>query len=462
MDQKYEFHYMTNFVKEFGPFFRMPYCLFEGNNGYDPCFDNLSAIEKLLYGMLLNRANLIAKGNDLDNVNSLGGKDEKGRIYVTWGLGNIAKQLGCTSRAVWSYMKNLKDHGLIDNVYQNRGVLSHIYVRSIFTAQTNVNEPNDTDDSSGKNPDNGEEKPDTKTPDYGKNFNSNDYTNPNYRKNFNSSENDTNHPIEDDFQNTSDDDSNYGNNFNSNEDANPDYGKNFNSDESIDSNYGKNFNSGENDDVQDYGNKFHSNDDDDSDYGKNFHSGMENNSTVQMKNFPQSPHTYKRKENNQKNQSIDRSDMIETDEQTDTEDFNILSQYQELKAEVRNNLSYDSIIKDENCNYRDLLISLCNVITDKIWEAMSSTDGKVKMGRAEFPSGAVIDRFLELRRAHLENVIEAAEGRVDSNPLAYYLISLYNAPISASFQTSKTAKKTNLVTIAASKRNKRKKTNGIT
>ena len=98
-------------------FFRIPCALMT-----DACFSDLSAEAKLLYGLLLDRTSLSEKN---------GWRDEQGRVYIYFTVGEIGKALGCGKGKSLRLLRELEAGtgvGLIECVRQGLGKPNRIYV----------------------------------------------------------------------------------------------------------------------------------------------------------------------------------------------------------------------------------------------------------------------------------------------------------------------------------------------
>ena len=85
-------------------FYRVPKVLFT-----EECFWNVSTDAKLLYGILLDRMNLSARNNWLD---------EEGRVYIIFTIEEIKGALGCAEKKAVKLLDELeKKCGLICNTF---------------------------------------------------------------------------------------------------------------------------------------------------------------------------------------------------------------------------------------------------------------------------------------------------------------------------------------------------------
>lgn len=86
----------------------------------------LSLNAKLLYGLLLNRSMLSQKNN---------WTDEKGRIYVTYTVSQMAENLDRSQRTAQAALGELDAAGLIHRIHQGRNRPNRIYVLQPDTMQ---------------------------------------------------------------------------------------------------------------------------------------------------------------------------------------------------------------------------------------------------------------------------------------------------------------------------------------
>lgn len=116
-------------------FFKMPRQLID-----DPRFKSLSAIAKLLYGMLLDRMSLSARN---------GWHDDTGRVYIYYTVKEVCQDIGCGRNKAMRLLAELdtvKGIGLIERIKQGQGKPDKIFVEKISvhedTGISNTAEPN--------------------------------------------------------------------------------------------------------------------------------------------------------------------------------------------------------------------------------------------------------------------------------------------------------------------------------
>lgn len=80
-------------------FYRIPKVLFEAERVKD-----ISTDAKLLYGLMLDRMQLSAKNQWLD---------EKGRVYIYYTVKQIMNSLSCSNKTVTKLLHELEQSGLI-------------------------------------------------------------------------------------------------------------------------------------------------------------------------------------------------------------------------------------------------------------------------------------------------------------------------------------------------------------
>lgn len=85
-----------------------------------PRYKNVSAVAKLLYGLLLDRTHLSVMNGWLD---------ENGRYYVYYSVDSAAEDLCCERKKVMRLFNELADNDLIKKVKQKNGRANRIYVR---------------------------------------------------------------------------------------------------------------------------------------------------------------------------------------------------------------------------------------------------------------------------------------------------------------------------------------------
>ncbi len=101
-------------------FYRIPKVLFT-----DSRFRNLSPEAKTLYGILLDRMNLSARNNWLD---------EEGRVYIIYTIEEIMADLSCGNKKAVSLLTELTKVGLIERRRQGLGKPNLIYVGNFITS----------------------------------------------------------------------------------------------------------------------------------------------------------------------------------------------------------------------------------------------------------------------------------------------------------------------------------------
>ena len=116
-------------------FFKMPHQLFDV-----PCFKSLSAVAKLLYGMLLDRMSLSARN---------GWHDGAGRVYIYYTVKEVCQDIGCGRNKAMRLLAELdtvKGIGLIERIKQGQGKPDKIFVKKISVHEdaeiSNMAEPN--------------------------------------------------------------------------------------------------------------------------------------------------------------------------------------------------------------------------------------------------------------------------------------------------------------------------------
>ena len=106
-------------------FYRIPKTLFA-----DEQFRNLSIESKLLYGILLDRMELSARNNWLD---------DKGRVYIIFTIEEVMEHLGCANKKAVSLLAELeKKAGLIERKRQGLGKPNLIYVKNFVTPDRHI------------------------------------------------------------------------------------------------------------------------------------------------------------------------------------------------------------------------------------------------------------------------------------------------------------------------------------
>ena len=122
-------------------FYRIPKLLFT-----HPSFKGMSTEAKTLYGILLDRMNLSAKNNWID---------EEGRVYIIFTVDEIMEALGCAEQKAIKLLSELDTKaGLIERKRQGLGKPNLIYVKNFISglpksqgSNTDINntEMSDTD-----------------------------------------------------------------------------------------------------------------------------------------------------------------------------------------------------------------------------------------------------------------------------------------------------------------------------
>ena len=99
---------------------------------------------------------------------------------------------------------------------------------------------------------------------------------------------------------------------------------------------------------------------------------------------------------------------------------------------IRKNIDYDAMMSDIHFTDKERFDGLFDLICDIV----RSSHKTVRIGGEDIPLPRVRERFFKLKAKHLVGVINRASYDVDDgiikNPRAYYLTSLYNAPITFS------------------------------
>ena len=90
------------------------------NEGYS----SLSCDEKMLYMLLLNRANISAKNTKFF-------QDSKG-VFIFYSNKQIQNHLHCSNKTAIKFLTNLESAGLIRKEYQKQGLPLKIYVNDVF------------------------------------------------------------------------------------------------------------------------------------------------------------------------------------------------------------------------------------------------------------------------------------------------------------------------------------------
>ena len=105
-------------------FYRVPKILFSEHE-----FSGLSTEAKMLYGLMLDRMQLSAKNNWVD---------EQGRIYIFFKIESIMAALSCGNKKACSLLAELDDRkgiGLISRIKQGMGRPDRIYVHKCITEE---------------------------------------------------------------------------------------------------------------------------------------------------------------------------------------------------------------------------------------------------------------------------------------------------------------------------------------
>lgn len=111
-----KFDYFYEEQSESYSFYRTPKVFFT-----DQRYSTLSALAKILYGLLLDRVSLSYRNKWID---------ENGRIYVYMTISSIEKALGKCHQKSIKILNELDDFGLIERVKQGQGRPSRIYVKN--------------------------------------------------------------------------------------------------------------------------------------------------------------------------------------------------------------------------------------------------------------------------------------------------------------------------------------------
>lgn len=115
-----QFEYFLEKQNEQFEYYRIPKLLFRERD-----FSGLSAEAKLLYGIMADRMGLSGRN---------GWKDEKGRIYVYYPIGEVKRMFHCGNDKAVKIVKELdvkEGIGLIETVRQGQGKPSRIYIKKI-------------------------------------------------------------------------------------------------------------------------------------------------------------------------------------------------------------------------------------------------------------------------------------------------------------------------------------------
>ena len=93
---------------------------------------NISSTSKLLYALLLNRANLSQKN---------GWEDEKGHVFVVYPLDELAHDMDKGLTAIKAALKELRKQGLLERARPEFGRANHLYVKIPLGADRVGNPP---------------------------------------------------------------------------------------------------------------------------------------------------------------------------------------------------------------------------------------------------------------------------------------------------------------------------------
>ncbi len=108
--------FITKDTKLLPPFIPVPQFLWE-----EP-FKGLSVEAKLLYGLILSRAEL-SKQKGLT--------DKAGRVFIYFSLINVMEQLSCGEQKASRLMKELSAHGLIERKHQGCGKPCTVFPKQV-------------------------------------------------------------------------------------------------------------------------------------------------------------------------------------------------------------------------------------------------------------------------------------------------------------------------------------------
>lgn len=100
------------------------YAILPLNLIYDEKYNTLSSNEKLLYALLLNRANCSRK-----NLKKF--YDDKNGLFVFFSIKQIQDNLNCSKKSAVQMLKNLEKAELIKKEYQKNGLPVKIYVTDL-------------------------------------------------------------------------------------------------------------------------------------------------------------------------------------------------------------------------------------------------------------------------------------------------------------------------------------------
>ena len=88
----------------------------------DKTFSDMQNWVKITYGFLLDRMQLSAKNNWID---------DKGLVYVIYPLEEIRKDMGVSEKQVVEYLSELEEAGLLERKPQGPGLPDMIYLKQI-------------------------------------------------------------------------------------------------------------------------------------------------------------------------------------------------------------------------------------------------------------------------------------------------------------------------------------------
>ncbi len=110
------YDYFYGQAGELFSFYRIPKALFQ-----DSRFQSLSTDAKTLYGILLDRMNLSAKNNWLD---------EQGRVFIVYTIEDVKRALCCADNKATKLLRELEEFGLIERKRRGLGRPSLVYVKN--------------------------------------------------------------------------------------------------------------------------------------------------------------------------------------------------------------------------------------------------------------------------------------------------------------------------------------------
>lgn len=133
------FDYFYGAQAEQFSFYRVPKVLFTKDR-----FKYLSAEAKTLYGIMLDKLDLSAKNNWVD---------EKGRVYIIYTIEQILEDMNCADQKATKLLDELeKKYGLIERKRQGLGKPNLIFVKNFITG---VESSVETRIKNRENPDSG-------------------------------------------------------------------------------------------------------------------------------------------------------------------------------------------------------------------------------------------------------------------------------------------------------------------